>query len=430
MNTKASCNMPASPPHSSVVGFGLDLLQTVKHSPLARTVTNNEDGADPLAADPLDSPVTNNDDTWPAPEVTDSQIFLLQEILQKPVYSQPAGENIEKLLVADLVESPVSFSASFDSTPSASESVEETAAMLSGEEEAGNENVPLPTNINHYQFYYPPQPSYHGQGYWQHPVVSLPAIGNESIVSHEQAKTAVAETNTLATSSSEVGSKRTREEAAAPIPEKAFAVNPLSPPSFDDFVTSEAATEATTSHGFSIAPPPASTSHQQQCSFAGLELLSNVSSASSEAANTNTFSYPTLGSLSKPSETKPKIEGCRCQQSKCLKLYCACFRDGKICLDSCKCVSCANTEAESGTEGRVVVARRELLKKKPNAFGDKSCRCSKTRCLKFYCVCFASGNPCGDSCKCEECKNPKGVRSLPNRPNNTEVAVETLDATI
>jgi hypothetical protein len=332
--------------------------------------------------------------------LTRTQNFLMQDIpsLTLLACSHPNGENIEeKLLAADLVESPVSFSESFYSTTSAS--AEETVTMLSAEEEGEgecgiDEKVPLHS--------------------WQYPFVSLPATDNESIVTHEHSKIESAtETNTLS-SSLEVGFKRRRED----IPEKPFAA----------FATSAAATEVISSHGFAILPP-AITLFQQQCE--GLQLLSNVSGASSESANTNTFSYPTLGSLSKmaavPSEHKPKFEGCKCQQSQCLKLYCACFREGKICLDSCKCVSCANTEAESVTDGRLTVARRELLKKKPNAFGEKSCRCSKTMCLKFYCVCFASGNPCRDSCKCEICKNPQGVRSLPFRPNNAGATEEKLE---
>lgn len=44
---------------------------------------------------------------------------------------------------------------------------------------------------------------------------------------------------------------------------------------------------------------------------------------------------------------KSKGDGCRCQQSKCLKLYCACFRDSQLCSESCRCASCENTAAES-----------------------------------------------------------------------------------
>ncbi|CAK77430.1 unnamed protein product (macronuclear) [Paramecium tetraurelia] len=33
------------------------------------------------------------------------------------------------------------------------------------------------------------------------------------------------------------------------------------------------------------------------------------------------------------------------------------------------------------------------------------CSCTKTYCLKMYCSCFHNGQICGESCKCEDCKN-------------------------
>lgn len=35
--------------------------------------------------------------------------------------------------------------------------------------------------------------------------------------------------------------------------------------------------------------------------------------------------------------------GCRCKKSKCLKLYCACFKAGNHCGEECICTDCANT---------------------------------------------------------------------------------------
>jgi hypothetical protein len=36
---------------------------------------------------------------------------------------------------------------------------------------------------------------------------------------------------------------------------------------------------------------------------------------------------------------------------------------------------------------------------------SKRCTCKKTRCLKMYCECFASGADCGDNCSCQGCGN-------------------------
>ncbi len=352
------------------------------------------------------SPISRSVDNLPE---LSPKSFLLQDdtVRLKPEYYSPVVENIDNLLTADLVKTPVSF----DSTSSEGE---EEITMFPVKDEKNRLSDALPQ-----QFYYP-QPTYSlnvaelSRGYRiQYPLTSHPG----SMVQHEaEGKPAI-----KAESMSEMKTleKRRRDEeviAMAPIQEKAvFAVNPLSPP----------------------APVAAAFAATHTSGFVGLGLLSNVSSSSSqwgslpaatasEAANTNTFTYPTMGT-SPVKESKSKVEGCRCQQSKCLKLYCACFRDGKICVDSCKCVSCANTDAERG--GRVLIARQEVLTKKPNAFGEKTCRCKKSRCLKMYCACFSSGNPCRDSCKCEDCSNPKGVRSLSIRPDAEEVKVN-VDATI
>mmetsp|Transcript_6131 Transcript_6131/g.9563 ORF Transcript_6131/g.9563 Transcript_6131/m.9563 type:complete len:369 (+) Transcript_6131:72-1178(+) len=356
---------------------------SAKHSPIARSVDNHVGSCQNIA--PELSPKT----------------FLLQDIELKPENYPRVAENIDNLLTADLVKTP----ASFDST--SSESEEEIAMLPVKDAKLSRLSAALPNryylgcgSINvaesnqRYRIQYPL--TSHPDSMIQFEAESKPTIKAGSMPAKKRLE------------------KRRRDEevkAIVPIQEKAvFAVNPLSPPA-------QVAAAFATTH---------------TSGFTGLGLLSNVSSCSSqwgslpaatvsEAANTNTFTYPAMGSFP-VKETKSKVEGCRCQQSKCLKLYCACFRDGKICVDSCKCVSCANTEAERG--GRVLIARQEVLTKKPNAFGDKSCRCKKSRCLKMYCACFSSGNPCGDSCKCEDCSNPTGVRSLPIRPDAEEVRIK------
>jgi len=42
----------------------------------------------------------------------------------------------------------------------------------------------------------------------------------------------------------------------------------------------------------------------------------------------------------------------------------------------------------------------------------KKCTCSKSKCLKLYCECFASGQPCGPDCGCKECCNNEGCTDL------------------
>jgi hypothetical protein len=43
------------------------------------------------------------------------------------------------------------------------------------------------------------------------------------------------------------------------------------------------------------------------------------------------------------------------------------------------------------------------------------CTCVKSKCLKLYCECFASGQLCNDQCKCLECKNREDTRLPDNR---------------
>jgi hypothetical protein len=59
---------------------------------------------------------------------------------------------------------------------------------------------------------------------------------------------------------------------------------------------------------------------------------------------------------------------CNCKKSRCLKLYCDCFASGAYCALHCSCVSCAN---KSESVELVLAAKEQIQTRNPNAFTQK-----------------------------------------------------------
>jgi hypothetical protein len=106
---------------------------------------------------------------------------------------------------------------------------------------------------------------------------------------------------------------------------------------------------------------------------------------------------------------------CSCPKSKCIALYCDCFKAGRRCTDQCTCLDCKNTVAESGADGMRTRAIQLKLARNPRAFtgasravappGELVCNCVRSRCLKLYCNCFQNGKVCNKACSCVSCLN-------------------------
>jgi hypothetical protein len=119
---------------------------------------------------------------------------------------------------------------------------------------------------------------------------------------------------------------------------------------------------------------------------------------------------------------------CHCGNTKCLRMYCGCFKRGELCSKRCTCFKCANVSVLD--KRRIEAVKRvHYIKAKEwhrpavyqDSFLDDSklnldanvvegtvtrvCACVNSGCNKKYCICYRNGTKCTEICTCITCYN-------------------------
>ena len=127
------------------------------------------------------------------------------------------------------------------------------------------------------------------------------------------------------------------------------------------------------------------------------------------------------------SESSDKVV-CNCKKSRCLKLYCDCFKTKAYC-NGCNCNDCLNNKAgevdRNAAIGAILDRNAEAFKPRVSEDPDQGnkghlngCHCKKSNCLKKYCECFSGTVFCSDKCRCFECKNNASGTIINHNQNN------------
>lgn len=62
-----------------------------------------------------------------------------------------------------------------------------------------------------------------------------------------------------------------------------------------------------------------------------------------------------------------KTKVCNCKRTKCLKLYCDCFASGELCGPDCNCFGCHNNSVSDQRTDAIF----SIIDRQPDAFGPK-----------------------------------------------------------
>ena len=113
-------------------------------------------------------------------------------------------------------------------------------------------------------------------------------------------------------------------------------------------------------------------------------------------------------------DKKENIEkfSCNCTKTRCVKKYCECFANNRYCKD-CNCVECLNKYIYSNNYNN---SSKDLSENE-----EVFCTCAKSNCTKKYCECYKSGKKCNDKCRCTNCLNNYPIFNIKNKGNKIKV---------
>ena len=92
---------------------------------------------------------------------------------------------------------------------------------------------------------------------------------------------------------------------------------------------------------------------------------------------------------------------CSCTKTKCIKKYCECFANHKYCID-CHCQNCMNKLTEINPIQNNNISS---ITENDNELEQTICTCTKSNCCKKYCECFKINKKCSKRCRCLNCMN-------------------------
>ena len=114
---------------------------------------------------------------------------------------------------------------------------------------------------------------------------------------------------------------------------------------------------------------------------------------------------------------------CSCTKTKCIKKYCECFANDRFCKD-CLCQDCMNNSNYLNNDSNNIKYNSE--------YETIVCTCTKSNCNKKYCECFKAGKKCNEKCRCLNCMNtsspsPSPILNIVNNDKNKKVKNNKLE---